>query len=155
MDFEMEKSGVKVFLKPGSDAINTFKGIGKFDRTYSLLEIISVIKSPYARKQWDGRYADGTIIEMQGNSFITHSTQKGTFPFAAREFSTIGRIAINDNHASVVSTSISHAKIAYDNSKVLANLYLAGWDIKKHGEKLDITYVVQVDVGGTIPSCTL
>jgi hypothetical protein len=152
-NFELEKSGVKVFLKPGPHTFNTFRGSGTFDRSYSLQEVISVIKSPYARKEWDGRYAEGKIIERNGNSFITHSVQKGTFPFAAREFSTIGRIEIKDNHACLVSTSIVHPKIEYDQAKVLANLYLGGWDIVKNGENLEITYIVQVDVGGSIPAC--
>lgn len=150
-NFEMEKSGVKVFLKPGSDKINTFRGDGKFDRTYSIQEIISVIKSPFARNEWDGRYAEGKIIQRLGNSIITHSSQKGTFPFAAREFSTIGRLELDDNHARLVSTSITHPNIEYDQSKVVANLSLGGWDIRKNGQNLDITYIVQVDVGGSIP----
>lgn len=150
-NFEMEQSGVKVFLKLGSDKINTFRGDGKFDRTYSLQEIISVIKSPSARKEWDGRYAEGKIIESHGNSFITHSSQKGTFPFAAREFSTIGQVELQDNHASLVSTSITHPNIAYDQVKVRGNLYLGGWDIRKTANSLEISYIVQVDVGGYIP----
>ena len=150
-DFEMERSGVKVFIKPGSDKINTFRGDGRFRKEYSLQELISVIKSPFARKEWDGRYAQGTILETIGNSFITHSTQKGTFPFAAREFSTIGKVDLQDNHARLVSTSIVHPRIEYDQAKVRGHLYLGGWDISKDSDNLQISYIVQVDVGGSIP----
>lgn len=48
-------------------------------------EVLSVIQNASARKVWDARFDQSTVLEyLSTTSFLIHSIQKGTFPVAPR-----------------------------------------------------------------------
>lgn len=94
-------------------------------------------------------------MEFQSpDEIITHSQQKGVFPFAGREFVVIGSVkrSSDGTQAQLVSTSIQHDKIQWDASRVRATLHLAGWQLVKASGGTEVSYIVRVDIGGTVPS---
>ncbi|KAJ3184234.1 hypothetical protein HDU87_005081 [Geranomyces variabilis] len=117
-------------------------------------QILSVVKSSSARKVWDGRFEDGNaLVNYNLDESLVMSQQKGTFPVSGRDFVTANMTHYDeDGTIYFTATSVVDRSAPVDTKRVRAHLTVAGWIIKPVPEGVAVTYIVQVDIKGSVPS---
>ncbi|KAJ3161788.1 hypothetical protein HDU86_006559 [Geranomyces michiganensis] len=117
-------------------------------------QILSVVKSSSARKVWDARFEDGNaLVNYNLDEALVMSQQKGTFPVSGRDFVTANMTHYDaDGTIYFTATSVIDRSAPADSKRVRAHLTVAGWIIKPVPEGVAVTYVVQVDIKGSVPS---
>ncbi|KAJ3167927.1 hypothetical protein HDU88_001874 [Geranomyces variabilis] len=117
-------------------------------------QILSVVKSSSARKVWDGRFEDGhALVNYNLDESLVMSQQKGTFPVSGRDFVTANMTHYDDDGTIYfTATSVVDRSAPVDTKRVRAHLTVAGWIIKPVPEGVAVTYIVQVDIKGSVPS---
>ncbi|KAJ3414054.1 hypothetical protein HDV05_007179 [Chytridiales sp. JEL 0842] len=106
----------------------------------------------------DARFDFGKLIETYNcDTALSYSAQKGTFPVAGRDFCTILHTHYTeelDGSLYYLASSVEDPRAPLDPKKVRAELKVAGWILKASGttNEVEVSYIVQVDVKGSIPS---
>ncbi|KAJ3098535.1 hypothetical protein HDU97_003954 [Phlyctochytrium planicorne] len=132
------------------------RGDGLIAGPWSVMEVLSVVKSLNARTIWDPRFESGRTVQSYTiTDSLTHTLQRGTFPVSGRDLSTITRTQVEGDDVYQIAASVQDGAVPEDPQRVRANLTLAGWALKKVDGGVKATYIVQVDVGGTVPSSLL
>ncbi|CAG8769153.1 12017_t:CDS:2, partial [Cetraspora pellucida] len=149
-----ESKGVKIYQKDNGKPMPYLRGDATIYGGFHPADILSYINNLDARKLWDDRYEDGSIIERYSlDGVIIKMSMKGTFPFSGRDFIIIG-ITERDPVTGtiwVASTSIVDPRVPENKKYVRGNLIVAGWVLRPNfdGEKIvsvDITYIVDIDL---------
>ncbi len=145
-----------------------FRGDGQVSG-WTCQEFLSVLRDPGARVYWDPRFEGSRRLRVLSETdTLVYSTQKGNYPLVAgRDFvlvtSTVGcdvrgmqlfgRPEAEEGWL-LFSTSVKDRMGPLDKTRwlVRAKLALAGWILVPTGpSSMDVSYMVQVDVGGSIP----
>ncbi|KAI9090451.1 hypothetical protein DFS34DRAFT_718741, partial [Phlyctochytrium arcticum] len=160
------QSGVRISQRPVAGAqMPMVRGDATLRGNFSAQEVLSVIRSSAARKFWDARFEDGKVlVNYNLDESLAYSQQKGTFPVSGRDFVTTNIIKHPDANSDTdevdgasgaiffASTSVVDQVAPLDSKRVRAHLTLAGWIIRPIEDGLFISYIVQVDVKGSVPS---
>ncbi len=161
-----EKSNVEIFAMETPDLpISYIRGNGTIIGPWTVQEIISVIRSSFARKMCnyvilimigDARFEYSSVIEyLTPEDALVYNVQKGTFPVAPRDFVTVGSIRLSiDSPSLYISTSVMDSKApSEDHDKVRGYLKVSAWVFDCQMSKINLSYIVGVDTKGNIPSC--
>ncbi|KAJ3225407.1 hypothetical protein HK099_006865 [Clydaea vesicula] len=137
------------------------RGDASFSREFTVQEWLSVIRNPTCRKVWDVRFEDAQVLKvLNNNETIAYSTQKGTFPVAARDFVTKTSLIKENTGYYYLVYSVNPDEFADLTNvpkegylgRVRGDLKIACWVLIDKGSSIDISYIVGVDVKGNIPS---
>ena len=95
---------------------------------------------------------------LNSEESLVHSMQKGIFPVSGRDLATVTRTCCEPEEKVWynLSASVIDSKIPEDSKRVRADLAIAGFVFKPRPDNervIDVSYIVQVDPKGTIPSC--
>ncbi|KAJ3111437.1 hypothetical protein HDU96_005697 [Phlyctochytrium bullatum] len=156
-DTHSQADGISITTRPvDGAAMPMVRGDGTIEGPWSLHEALSVIRSMQARQVWDPRFEGGKVLEtFNANESLTYTMQKGTFPVSGRDLACVTRIEIQEGVARMIAASVVDDAAPEDPKRVRAFLTLAGWVLKKVAGGIQATYIVQVDIKGTIPTSLL
>jgi len=119
-------------------------------------ELWSVISLPACREKWDARFEAGYALERYSQrSFKFYSVQKGSWPVSPRDLVGAQDMEINEDGSLIVLAQTSvpdNEKTPPVSGMVRASLDFAGWVLKQEGSNTDVTYVVHINLNGTIPT---
>ncbi|TPX59540.1 hypothetical protein PhCBS80983_g02412 [Powellomyces hirtus] len=156
--YHSDQHGVKIStIEETAGGMPIVRGDAVFPPEYSVDDVVNVLRSNGARKIWDARFEEGTMVEyLNPNEFVFHSRQKGQFPVSGRDICGL-QVTIFDARSQttyVVATSVLDNQLVPPTSKyVRADLTVAGWVLKPAPQGgVAVTYVVKIDVKGNIPS---
>ncbi|KAJ3015493.1 hypothetical protein HKX48_004569 [Thoreauomyces humboldtii] len=154
--FHSEQQGIKIStIEDGASAMPIVRGDATFPPEYSVDDIMNVLRTNGARKIWDARFEDGEMMEwLNTTELVFHSVQKGQFPVSARDICGL-QVTLVDARSTtyVVATSVIDPLVPVDSKRVRADLTVAGWILKPaNNGGVAVTYVVKIDVRGSIPS---
>lgn len=128
----------------------------------TVLEWLSVVKSPIARRNWDTRFDGSKTLEiLNPDQSISYSSQKGIFPVAARDVTTLNSTLHSEKSSCYINFSINHSQAPPSGFKgrVRAELIIAAWIFTPAVENgvhgINITYLVGIDVKGSIPGAVI
>ncbi|KAJ3193380.1 hypothetical protein HK101_004934 [Irineochytrium annulatum] len=145
-------------------AMPIVRGDGVIEGPWSVMEVMAVVKSVQARETWDARFEGGKILEtFNFDEALTYTMQRGTFPVAGRDLVTSTLTEFDDGfHHGVdggsvyqIATSVVDGKAPEDAKRVRAHLTVAGWIFKRVANGVHCTYIVQVDIKGSVSSSLL
>ncbi|KAJ3204407.1 hypothetical protein HDU67_009540, partial [Dinochytrium kinnereticum] len=134
------------------------RGDGVVEGPWSVLEVLSVVKSVGARMTWDPRFESGRTVQTYTlDDTLTHTQQRGTFPVSGRDLCCISRTEFDADGECIyqVAASVVDGLVPEDPKRVRAELGLAGWALRRVEGGVRATYVVQVDIKGTVPASLL
>jgi hypothetical protein len=105
----------------------------------------------------DQRFEGGHTLEWYNpNEQLSHTFQKGQFPVSGRDFVILKSTIRESSHRMIfLSTSVDEAHFKADNKRVRADLSLAAFVIEKVEGGAMLTYIVDVDPKGSIPSALI
>ncbi|KAI9209294.1 uncharacterized protein BJ171DRAFT_112740 [Polychytrium aggregatum] len=168
-------NGIRISVRESpnrKDGMPLVRGDGVISGDWGIEEVASAISSYQARAEWDKRFDSGSIL-CQYNPFesLAYLTQKGTFPVAGRDFLVVSatRIDAASQSAYIVSTSVDPSQLSEieqaiytpyhqkskDSGFVRADLKLNGWILRRRDDGVAATYILDVDVKGSIPQSIL
>ncbi|RKP05564.1 hypothetical protein THASP1DRAFT_32596 [Thamnocephalis sphaerospora] len=135
------------------------RGDGVLEGGFAPREVIAVINSFGARKFWDSRFDGGKLVQIYNQTeWLAHIALKGTFPLINRDVVVATQFYRDERTGFLCysSTSVDDPLTPQDPQRVRCNLDTAGWVIRPDpncpsGDRLLLTYIVQVDVGGQVP----
>ncbi|KAI8800501.1 hypothetical protein BJ742DRAFT_780331 [Cladochytrium replicatum] len=162
----------------GSSALPYIKGAGKIEGVWTVQEVMSVVKSVAAREEWDGRFDGARVLEfLSPSDAVTYTKQKGVFGVSGRDFLSVSRYHFlaggNEDDGVTLPTAVFVARsvpsdveersyvdavrgdkqFAEDAGKrVRGTIGVWGWKLTGAEGGCNATFVVQADVGGTIPA---
>ncbi|TPX68871.1 hypothetical protein SpCBS45565_g02823 [Spizellomyces sp. 'palustris'] len=155
-EFHSQTSGVRISQRAVAGAqMPMVRGDAIIQGPWTAQEIVSVVKSATARRSWDARFEDGrALVNYNLDEALTYSQQKGTFPVSGRDFVTTNMIHFDPKTGAVyyTATSVVDQSAPTDPKRVRAHLTVAGWILKPVSGGVSVSYIVQVDVKGSIPS---
>ncbi|KAI8057316.1 hypothetical protein BDF22DRAFT_653322 [Syncephalis plumigaleata] len=158
-----ERSGVRISahdtLMGSAGTLPVVRGDGIIEGGFAPREVIAVINSLGARKQWDSRFDGGKLVQIfNPTEWLAHIALKGTFPMINRDVVVMTQFYRDERsgYLCYCSTSVEDPLVPVDPQKVRGRLGLAGWVVRPdltcpYGDRLRITYIVQMDVGGQLP----
>jgi hypothetical protein len=157
------KNGVECYVHQLDDGIPQalYRGRGLIKGGYTIEEILGVIRSFSARKVWDDKLDNGSILErFSFNENVARVQRKGMLTVSGREFVTLNAVerVPEDKVIRYVMTSdlTKNHSDQSDSNLVQAHLYLGGWQLKTLPDgSVQTDYVVRVDVGGSIPGALM
>jgi hypothetical protein len=77
---------------------------------------------------------------------------KTPWPISPRDMSATALREVGDDECYVVMTSVQDDSIPPISGNVRANLIISGWKIAQTDAGIDVTYITQVDLAGSIPA---
>ncbi|KAJ3358825.1 hypothetical protein HDU91_005102 [Kappamyces sp. JEL0680] len=155
-----EKEGVSIssLAVPGLD-LPFVRGDGLISGGFTVEEVLSVVQNAFSRKTWDHRFDSSEVLEfLSPTDFLIHSVQKGTFPVAARDFVSCSTFYYDSPSVlDYVVTSVEDplGPPPGTGGRVRAEILLASWRLEQTAEGVAATYLVHVDVKGSIPSAII
>ncbi|KAI9340943.1 hypothetical protein BDR26DRAFT_861095 [Obelidium mucronatum] len=162
-NLEWEKDGITMHTLPVSGSqLAIVRGHGVI-RGYSINEIFSVIRNSTCRKKWDARYESGTpLAVLNSDDVFSHTVQKGSFPVSQRDFVVALTVRRPTRRELVYVTTSVKADTGDvpgvvvpadgESGRVRAQLDFAGWLLKETRYGVEVSYLVQADPKGSIPS---
>ncbi|KAI9596398.1 hypothetical protein BDF19DRAFT_421918 [Syncephalis fuscata] len=158
-----ERSGVRISahdtLMGSAGTLPVIRGDGIIEGGFAPREVMAVINSLGARKIWDTRFDGGKLVQIfNPTEWLAHIALKGTFPMMNRDVVVMTQFYRDERNGFLCycSTSVEDSLVPIDPQKVRGHLGLAGWVIRPdptcmYGDRLKVTYIVQMDVGGQMP----
>jgi len=136
------------------------RGIGEFsiNRIPSIWDYLSVVSSSGMRRVWDTLFDTTSIIErLDTYSILAHVKMKAQWPTAPRDFYTLTTVLTASKKILFFSSSVVDDKTPVSiGPYVRGHVDLAGWLIERTDHQtVRVTYVVQTDPKGWIPSSVL
>ncbi|ORY04065.1 hypothetical protein K493DRAFT_334032 [Basidiobolus meristosporus CBS 931.73] len=134
------------------------KGVAEIEG-YSMWDFSSTIQSPGTRKVWDRMFDEGSVTAyLEPKVYIEYNRLKAIWPTSPRDM-----VVMMANHVSSkaiytfgFSTDEGEEPSSSNSSCVRAQLDIAGWHFEDIGEnRVRVTYIVQMDPKGWIPSSLL
>ncbi|KAI8819534.1 uncharacterized protein EV422DRAFT_96056 [Fimicolochytrium jonesii] len=147
-------NGVRISQKtvPGK-TMPIVRGDAQLEGAYTTQEVLSVLKSAAARKSWDARFEDGKPLALYNlEEILTYSQQKGTFPVSGRDFVTTNLIRFVGDTIYYVATSVVEPTAPTNSKLVRAELQNATWILRSTPNGVQVHYIVDVDIKGSVPS---
>ncbi|KAJ3232413.1 hypothetical protein HDU81_003005 [Chytriomyces hyalinus] len=135
----------------------TFRGDGVIQNA-TVQEVASVLRGFGARKLWDPRFETGSLLEtLSDTANLVLSSQIGNLIVRSRDFLTanVYQLSNTADEAMIVSTSVIDALSKPEGifgKYVRADAKAIGWVLKQNGPDVNVTYIVEVDAKGFIPS---
>ncbi|EJU06506.1 Bet v1-like protein [Dacryopinax primogenitus] len=119
-------------------------------------EMLQAIALPGCRERWDARFETGFSLEKYAQSEGKFYTgQKGTWPVSGRDIvgAQATKFADDGSWVQNVQTSVPDTdQTPPVNGKVRATLDFAGWTLMRNGDDTEVTYVVHINLNGSIPA---
>jgi len=154
-----EKDGVKLSRKPNPEEPN---GVPIVRGTCTVPnattdEIFATIGLPGMRKLWDPRFDLGAVLtRFSLTSMEFYTVMKGaSFFISPRDFvgaQWVDRSATLNEAISVTQVSVEDdAHAPPQSGKVRGKIRFSGWNIKPAGPDVDLTYLVNISLEGSIP----
>ncbi|KAJ3235279.1 hypothetical protein HDU78_005277 [Chytriomyces hyalinus] len=135
----------------------TFRGDGAIQNV-TVQEVASVLRGFGARKLWDPRFEQGKLLDtLSDTANLVLSSQRGNLLVRSRDFLTanVYQLSNTADEAFIVSTSVVD-KLAppegFWGNYTRADAKAIGWVLKQNGPDVNMTYIVEVDAKGTIPT---
>ncbi|KAI8829444.1 hypothetical protein BJ741DRAFT_622841 [Chytriomyces cf. hyalinus JEL632] len=135
----------------------TFRGDGAIQNV-TVQEVASVLRGFGARKLWDPRFEQGKHLDtLSDTANLVLSSQRGNLLVRSRDFLTANEYKLSNtaDEAFIVSTSVVD-KLAppegFWGNYTRADAKAIGWVVKQNGPDVNMTYIVEVDAKGTIPT---
>ncbi|KAF9139584.1 hypothetical protein BGX30_007812 [Mortierella sp. GBA39] len=128
---------------------------------WTVEQINAVIESSGCRTTWDERFENLSIAEtFNHNEYLFHVTLKGIGSITGRDLAGVTIIDRDPMTSALynVSTSVLDSTIPENPGRIRAMLELSGWSLRPTFDgqgntvSVNVTFVVQVDIRGTLPS---
>ncbi|KAK5828794.1 hypothetical protein F5H01DRAFT_271168, partial [Linnemannia elongata] len=156
------ENGFKSYSRVISGAgLPMLRSEGTITGGWTVEQINAVIESSGCRTTWDERFENLSIAEtFNHNEYLFHVTLKGVGSITGRDLAGV-TIVDRDPMTSAlynVSTSVLDPTIPEDPGRIRAMLELSGWSLRPTFDgqgntvSVNVTFVVQVDIRGTLPS---
>ncbi len=104
----------------------------------------------------DARFDAAHVLEhLSCSDTLVYSVQKGSFPVAARDFVIATHVnASISNRLEYITVSVVDSKGPAEgtNGRVRAELQIGSWILERIDQFVHVTYIVAVDIKGTVPS---
>ncbi|KXS18260.1 Bet v1-like protein [Gonapodya prolifera JEL478] len=170
--FVSESKGTKVYTAVDpANVMPVVKAVAMVDG-FTPEELLSGIGAVNEKCLWDSRSETVREIErLSATDCLVHIQIAKQFPLAGREAVTATSVtrtqassSSDDNAGYAVeslSTSVVDPRCPADSSRVLATLHISGWSIRPIKSRSGtapscaVTYLVHVDIGGSIPGWVL
>lgn len=155
--FSSEKDKVKIYTKEASGAMPIIRGDTVLDAGWTLQQVAAICLSIGARTIWDERFDSAEIKERYSlHEILFHSKLKGTWPVSGRDVAGTSIVEKHDHELIISMTSVVDPLIPETPSHVRAELLAAAWIIKSlEAGKISLTYIVHINLGGSIPATFL
>ncbi|KAI9203476.1 uncharacterized protein BJ171DRAFT_460303 [Polychytrium aggregatum] len=156
-----------VTLKTYSGSSSASVPIIRGDATYgpaecSLEDVFSVASFGELRKHWDSRTEGGQALKIfNSTAYVFQTLQYGFWPIVSgRDIVGMSDAAQEGDHHYLYQFSVPELNQQYPpaKDKVRANLAISGWILRPSSAVpggLDITYIVDIDIGGSIPTAVV
>ncbi|KZT60197.1 Bet v1-like protein [Calocera cornea HHB12733] len=148
------QEGVLLEKKYGDSGLPMVRGRGTVPGT-APREMWQAIATPACRKQWDARFETAFPLEKYSqNAMKFYTGQAGTWPVAGRDI--VGaqdvKSAPDGAWVQTVQTSVPDTEATPPvDGKVRATLDFAGWTLLQKGADTEVSYVVHINLNGSIP----
>jgi len=116
--------------------------------------VMSILKSPNGRHDWDSRFDGYKIINMNPShaSTLAVSYQKGAPFVSGRDLATAMYWDVYDGVEDFYCVSVEDPRIPVISSMVRAHTILAAWRLTPRDNGVLVTYICHADPKGTFPS---
>ncbi|KAJ3304402.1 hypothetical protein HDV03_002883 [Kappamyces sp. JEL0829] len=119
--------------------------------------VLSVIRNPNTRSQWDARFDGMKVTEhFPEGAVLATSVQKGQFPVAPRDLchliSVKASLDAGDNAIDYLTISVKDERCPPVSGKVRGEIMLASWRLRAVSDGVAVSYVAYVDPQGSIPT---
>ncbi|KAI8097452.1 uncharacterized protein BX664DRAFT_378237 [Halteromyces radiatus] len=157
-EFSQEKDGVKLYSKAvEGSSIPLVRGDYLLKTTEYTAEQVAVVATlPGARSIWDEKFHSSEVKEMftQWESFFWVRLNT-PWPISNRDFVGCNLRDMSRDLCYISMASVQDDTVGAVSGCVRGNLICSGWKLQKVDEGIQITYVTQVDLAGSIPSSFL
>lgn len=157
-NFTQEKDGVKLYNKTvDSSPVAIVRGdTSIIGHEFTPQQIASVATLPGSRKIWDDKFDSSDIKQMYSRlESLFWAKVKTPWPISPRDMCSTSLRDISEDECYVVMTSVEDPSIPVVSGCVRANLIISGWKIVKTDTGVDLTYITQIDLAGSIPTAFL
>ncbi|KZP00111.1 Bet v1-like protein [Calocera viscosa TUFC12733] len=149
------QEGVLLEKKYADSGLPMVRGRGTVQGT-SPRDMWQAIAMPGCRQRWDARFETGFPLEKYSqNEMKFYTGQAGTWPVAGRDIVGAQDVKFAPDGAWVqnVQTSVPDTEQTPPvDGKVRATLEFAGWTLLQKGADTEVSYVVHINLNGSIPS---
>lgn len=156
--FTQEKDGVKLYSKTvDSSPVAIVRGDTSIvGHEFTPQQIASVATLPGARKIWDEKFDSSDIKQMYSRlESLFWAKVKTPWPISPRDMCSTSLREISEDECYVVMNSVEDASIPPVSGCVRANLIISGWKVLKTETGINVTYITQIDLAGSIPTAFL
>jgi hypothetical protein len=155
--FSSEKDNVKIYTKEATGSMPITRGDTVLEAGWTLQQVAAICLSIGARTIWDERFDNAEIKERYSlHEILFHSKMKGTWPIPGRDIAGSSIVEKNDHELIISMSSVVDPLIPETTSHVRADLLAAAWILKLLEDgKISLTYVVHINLGGSIPTTFL
>ncbi|KAG2202898.1 hypothetical protein INT47_008930 [Mucor saturninus] len=157
-NFTQEKDGVKLYNKTvDSSPVAIVRGDTSIvGHEFTPQQIASVATLPGARKIWDEKFDSSDIKQMYSRlESLFWAKVKTPWPISPRDMCSTSLREISEDECYVVMNSVEDAAIPPVSGFVRANLIISGWKVLKTDTGINLTYITQIDLAGSIPTAFL
>ncbi|KAJ3025264.1 UNVERIFIED_CONTAM: hypothetical protein HDU68_007309 [Siphonaria sp. JEL0065] len=138
-----------VFVKESpTTSLPIVKSHFKIQKPISLDQLLSTFQDKNARKSWDSKFDDLTVIqEYENNERLVHVLQTGTWPVVSpRDTSVIIKtIKESETKGTIVITSVEDERIPETKGRVRAHAHVVAWVFEKESAGWSLIYVAHMD----------
>jgi len=147
-----EKDNVTIYSREVEGAPPMTRGDTILEAGWTLEQIAAIIQCPGARKIWDERFDSAEIKErFNRRELLFHSKMKGTWPVSGRDIVGISIFEKDSKEYVIASKSVEEPSIPAASSHIRADVLVSGWILRAlDGGKIGITYIVHINLNGTI-----
>ncbi|KAI9303078.1 hypothetical protein BJ944DRAFT_166078 [Cunninghamella echinulata] len=157
-EFSQEKEGVKLYSKEVAGS-NIPLVRGEYllkTKDYTAEQVAVVASLPGCRAIWDEKFHSSEVKEMFTKLESLFWVRLNTpWPISNRDFVGCNLRDYNDDVCYISMASVEDPSVGPVSGCVRGNLICSGWKLKQVEEGIQITYVTQVDLAGSIPSSFL
>jgi len=153
--FNSEKDNVKIYTKEVEKGLPMTRGDTVLEAGWTLEQLGAIAQSAGARANWDERFEFGEIAERYTRrENLVYSKMKGAWPVYGRDIVGTSIVEYKEGEEYVIAiTSVEEPSLPPINSYVRATSPISGWVFKPlEGGAISITYIVHVNLNGSIPS---
>lgn len=157
-NFTQEKEGVKLYNKTvDSSPVAIVRGDTTIaGHEFTPQQIASVATLPGARKIWDEKFDSSDVKQMYSRfESLFWAKVKTPWPISPRDMCSTSLREISDTECYVVMASVEDSTVPLVSGCVRANLIISGWRVLKTATGINLTYITQIDLAGSIPTAFL
>ncbi|CAO3652916.1 unnamed protein product [Cunninghamella blakesleeana] len=154
-EFSQEKDGVKLYSKEiAGSPLPLVRGEYLLKtKEYTPQQVATVASLPGCRAIWDEKFHSSEVKEMFTKlESLFWVRLKTPWPISNRDFVGCNLRDYDEDVCYVSMASVEDANVPEVSGCVRGNLICSGWKLQKVNEGIQITYVTQVDLSGSIPT---